>query len=1010
MRILLVIALIVLNAYCFGQQAKQYAFRHFSVSNGLASNTVYDIKQDKDGYIWMATTNGLQRYDGHAFLTFSSNEGNPEAIPNNSIVYMYYDRKGQLWIMSDDNNFGIFDTKKFTYHKAFIEKDDAKIFLPQHFVELPTGEMILIKNNRGMYRYDERKHQFIRANNIFPIPAGWQVNEIAWDYKKQKYWMSCDSGIVQYDPVSKHVNYRGHNTDNDPVIAANARLTGPTGLKVDSVGNIFTVIWAKGAAAPLIVRYSLKTKKLDSLGINIGYHELLGTLQQRNGRLWVYGMPFFAEWTDASGPFQLIPNEYRSEQSMKFDYALSAFEDRESNIWISSDNGVFLFNPDEQIFNTYNLVRTGEQPQEGPVQAMEETPDGKIFVGCWGKGLFCFDKNFHPLPIPSVFKPKYTYMSIWDMAVHSRSGKLWITQQNGYLDIYDTKTNKLLSFSPPVFGGSTIRQIDEDTSGNFWFGTQSGKLVKWDYRKSGGDPTKGYELIYQTGRILKVHFDYAGYIWLATLGSGLIKIDVHTNKVVHIFTTSGPKGQRLYMDSPGDMTYFDDSTLLVSAQCINIINTKTNQVSYFKAEDGLPSNTTESIQRDKNGIVWIGMTNGLCRLNLKKKLISYYDRRDGIAYDRFPMAGVTQLSGGNMVFYTDHNFLVFDPKKIAEAEVPPRPYITSFKLAGEPLSWDSLNRSKKIALKYNSTSIAIDFSALSYLQQRKVHYFYMLENLDEGWIHTDHPVEAIYNYLPPGEYIFKVKSENVDGLTSQTIAAIPIVVRAPFWQTWWFFSMMALLVIAILYLLDRERMNKQNSLRQIRSQIRSNLRNEVASTLNNITVLSEIAKIKADKNVEQAKDFIDQISEKSQHMAEALDDTLWSIDPTNDSMKKTLLRIKELTEGLRIANNIDVDLIVDNKVEELALDMRVRHDLFFFYKEALHFIVLNICCNQVFVNFNKVKGKLLIEMLSDCSCDTRTISEKFSEAVQARVKALPATMEVIVDSRSFAAVLNVDVK
>jgi ligand-binding sensor domain-containing protein len=1016
-RIFISFAIVLLYASVSNaQQARQYSYKHFSVINGLASNTIYDVRQDKDGYIWIATVNGLQRYDGNDFLTFKARKNDPGSIPNNSIGLLYTDKKGRLWIASDHNNVGIFDTKKFLFKKTWLPYDPAKIYPGMHFVELTTGELLLVKHGSTILRYDEQKNEFITDEYIIPHPKNWKVNEIAWDAVRKKYWLSCDSGLVQFDPATKHVNYSGHNTDNDPVIIAFDFQKVAVGVHADMDGNVFFQYWAVMAGAPTIYRYNASLKKVENisllyqLGANVGYHEIMDFLIQRNGRVWAYGMPFFAEWIRGTATFNSLTDEGASKQNLDFDHANHAFEDRENNIWIATDNGVFMFNPDAQVFNTYNLVRPGEAVLEPPVQALAEANDGRIFVGAWGMGIFCFDNNFNPLPVPSAFKPKYSYMSIWDMAIHSKTGRLWIGEQGGILDIYDFKTNKLDILKPEAFALSTIRQIDEDTSGNMWFGTQNGRLVKWDFKKTGGDHKKGYELIYQTSRILKVHYDYQGFIWVATLGNGLIKLDARTNKVVKIFTAHGPEGERLFHDSPCDMTYYNDSTLLVAAGCLNIINTKTNKITYITADDGLPSNTTESLQRDKYGIVWIGMTNGICRLNYQKRMISYYDRRDGIAYDKFASTGVEQLQNGRMVFFTDHNFLAFNPTKIVEQNQPPKPYITSFKVAGIPISIDSLQSAKNVVLKYNNTSIGIDFSALSYLSQRKLHYYYMLEGLDEDWIHTDHPIEAIYNYLPPGDYVFKVKSENVDGVTNTEIASIPIVVRPPVWNTWWFYGLIALLVIAILYLLDRERMNKSRTVQQMRRQIGLNLHDEVSTTLNNINVLSEIAKIKADKNLEQSKDFIDQISSKSRHMIEAMDDVLWSIDPQNDSMKKTILRIKELTEGIKAAHDTDIDLIVDNKVQGLELDMKLRHEIYFYYKEAINFLVQNVYCRQVFVNINQTKSKLLIEMLSECKDSTADFKSKFKAAVQKRVNAMPSTIDILAEDKSFSAVLYVDLK
>jgi hypothetical protein len=695
---------------------------------------------------------------------------------------------------------------------------------------------------------------------------------------------------------------------------------------------------------------------------------------------------------------------------MKFDYAHQVYEDREGNIWIASDNGVYLFNPDAQIFNTYKLIRPGGVPMEANVQAVSELRDGRIFIGCWGAGLFVFDRNFNPLPLPPPMKKFAGNYSIWDMAVHSRSGALWATLQGGGLLIYDPKKEKLTEMYPEIFRGATIRQIDEDTSGNFWFGTQHGRVIKWDYSKAGGDPTKGFELICETGLVHKIHFDYQGYIYVATLHMGLLKIDTRTNKIVRIYTDQGKEGERLFMNSPGDMTYFNDTTLLVTAGCINIVNTKTNKISFLSAENGLPSNTVESIQKDRNGIVWVGMTNGFCRVNLPKRIVSYYDRRDGISFDKFEQAGVEQLKDGRMIFFTDHNFLVFDPKHFVQQSNMPRPYITAFKLGGNSLSLDSLKKSRRVQLQYNNTSIAINFSALSYLQQRKLHFYYKMENLDKDWIHVDRPEAVVYNYLSPGDYTFKVKCENADGTTSEETASISIEVQPPFWKSWWFYSLIILLAIMVMYIIDRERVQKMRSLQQVRTQIAGNLSQEINTALNNINVLSEIAKIKVDRDANQSKEFIDQISDKSRHMIESLDDMMWSIHPENDSMRQTLSRIREITDNVMSTHEVDIDLIVDHQLQSLNLDMKLRYELFFFYKDAITFIVESIECSQLFVNFALVKNRLLLEILSECGVEIVNFETRFRKTVQRRVAEMNGALDVTADNRNFSIVLSVTVR
>ena len=1007
--VLISVSLLVFSLAVFSQQARQYAFKHFTTLNGLASNEVGSVIQDRDGYIWIGTQNGLQRYDGSQFITLVNRVSDPTSIPTNFITSMYIDRKGNFWLIGGNNKVGIFDPKRFLFKEVFVPGDIPSIYWPQHITELPTGEIMLMRVDGAAFRYDEKNMRFVKGDDVLHLPPKWKCSQFVWDSLDKKLWLECDSGLAQYNALTKHTNYRAHNIDNDPAIKTYEKIVRPYTLNISREGQLIFTIWPQGYGAPTIYRYNKKENRSEefSLGPSLGYHEINGWVQQKSGRLWIYGAPFLVEWTGNKDPFTVVA--YKYSRDAKYESCRYAFEDREGNIWMATDNGVYYCGPDNQIFDSYSCIRPGGQAMQLNVTAAEEMDDGKILIGTWGGRLLYYNQNFDPLPLPKSLQKIGEYLSVWDIAVNKKTTDVWICAQAGELVVYNQKTGKMLDMHPDIFKGSTIRQADEDTSGNIWFGTQNGKVIKWDFKKSGGDPTQGYELIAQTGTVQKIHFDYQGYIYVGGLGQGVIKIDTKTNKIVHSWTSKGKEGERLYSDVPYDMTWYNDSTLIVTAGCINIINTKTNKVRYITAEDGLPGNNTISIQRDRYGVLWVGMTNGLCRVNFEKNVIINYDRRDGISYDKLVPAGVSHLSDGRILFFTEHDFLAFDPKNFGQQVAPPHPYITSFKLNENFLSMDSLQGEKRVVLRYDNTSFAVGFSALSYLQQRKVHYFYMMENVDKDWIHTDHPMEAIYNSLPPGDYVFKVKSENADGLTGEEIASISIYVRPPFWKTWWFLSMVGLLAILVLFFIDKERVKRRESLANVRRQIRANLKEEVSTTLNNINVLSEIAKIKADKNLVQAKEFIDQISEKSRYMDEVLEDTLWSIDPANDSMKKFILRIRELTEALKSLHEVDIDLIVDNKVQSMELDMKLRYELLFFYKEAMSFIIQNMQCDQLFVNINKTRSKLYIEILSECGTRDDNFETEFENTVSKRVNALPATLDVLSDSKSFSTVLYVNV-
>ena len=215
---------------------------------------------------------------------------------------------------------------------------------------------------------------------------------------------------------------------------------------------------------------------------------------------------------------------------------------------------------------------------------------------------------------------------------------------------------------------------------------------------------------------------------------------------------------------------------------------------------------------------------------------------------------------------------------------------------------------------------------------------------------------------------------------------------------------------ALAHAIDRERIKRRKLLLQVRNEIANSLHDDISLTLSDINVLSEIAKLKAGKNIEQSKDFIAKISEKSSNMITAMDDMLWSIDPANDSMKKTLDRLKELTYGLQVTYNAEIELMVDKKLEKLELEMKLRHDFFFLYNDAISFLVKQAYTSPIFVNMKLRKSQLLIEIITECPEDVPYFELQFRKTVQRRLQQLPATMNFTIDNNYVLAVFYIQLK
>jgi ligand-binding sensor domain-containing protein len=1002
------------------QQRKEYVFTNFSTSNGLASNIVTSIIQDEKGYMWFGTINGLQRFDGNKFLNFKSIPADSSTIPTNNIRGLFYDSKKRLWLIGHNNAVGLFNTSRFIYRAAPLQnKGKEKVFLSKHLMEAPDGGLILFEEKGNIYRFDEKTHQFVLENQLIQLPPKWKHNRITWDRFSRKYWVATDSGLVVYNPATKLLSYRGHNAEHDPVIKRFENERGILNVAVLPNNAIGFYAQSTASALPLLYYYNRGTNNATITNpgkdLNLNYYEIHGLLQQKSGNLWIHGVYMFTQWLPDQKLFLPLPNSYQGEQSIKFNYANYTFEDRENNIWIATDNGLFLFNPAAQVFNSFSLIRPEEKDyiERGVLSmAIQQTRNENLWIGTWGRGLFYFDKHFNPIEAPTPLKALQKDITVWDIHEHLSTGKLWFTLENqGNNAMVYSPTKKTVEWiNNSIFGTEPIRQIAEDKEGNLWFGTQGGLLVKWDQRLAKGDVTKGYIMVAQTGNIRKLYVDWQGIVWAVTNSAGLLKVDPRSNKVLKNFEEDAPKGYALTTNELCDALQYDDSTLIVAAGTVNLINLKNDKVTHITTANGLPSNTAVSILKDKKGVLWFGMTSGLCRVNLERNIFIPYDRRDGIPYDNFEPNRALSLKDGRLVFGTDQNLVSFDPLKAVQSEQPTKPVLTSFRLANKPLLIDSVLKEDEVTLQYNSSSIYIEFSNLHFFRQKKLRYYYKLKNLDEDWILADAGNHAQYNYIPPGSYTFQVKSVNEDGVSSAEYATLEIVVKPPFWRTGLFYALLTLLALLILFLIDKERLKRLRAVHQMRSQIAGDLHKDLHVTLSDINVLSAMAKIKVDKDINRSKDYIDTISHKSRDMMESMEDILWTLDPENDSMEKMLLRMKEYTDGFKNTHNIAIEFNSNKNIDNLMLDMRCRHEFLLFYKHALAFMIEQVSCTHIIVSLEYIKNKLTLKLQADCLTESNykhAVTPVWQE-MHRRAEALNASLDITSNKKKAYIFLQLD--
>ncbi len=551
-----------------------FLFSHLSIRDGLASEDVKAVQQDKRGFIWIATFNGLQRYDGIRFISFHHNEQDSTSIPDDRIVSIATDKTNRLWILCANNKTGYFTTDDFVFHPVVVQDVSDRISeAPGSIITDAGGHIFLLLSGHRIITYSEQKRTFSAGNNFFILPSRWLPFCMTEDKLNKSYWIGCDSGLVKYNYANHSVSYRRHNADNAPQIDAFQDISSVASAWQSTRETMWLYCWPK-RAAPSLISFDKQTgrikkwqQELNTL-LHNAYSELYQITEASDSTLWFWGLNMLGYLKPGDSALQIIQSNLPGEFSIRYDVVHSVEEDREHNIWICTNKGLYRFNPRAQMFRSVFNRRTGGSTVfASEVSDIIEDHAKQLVAGTWGNSLFVFDSLLQPVNTTYIQQSLRLGEEMVKCMLQCKNGDIWRGSQDGVVFVSHLATNYTEKLNDAVFENSTIQQIAEDKSGNIWLGTQSGLLVKWSA------DTGGFKVMHRFSNFIhRLYTDKRGNIWVCTQAKGIYEISSATGGILNNYSSLGTPDRRLPDNAVYDIVQYNDSIMIIAAAGLQKLN------------------------------------------------------------------------------------------------------------------------------------------------------------------------------------------------------------------------------------------------------------------------------------------------------------------------------------------------------------------------------------------------------------------------------------------------------
>lgn len=909
-------------------------YQQFTSDNGLSENVVYCLHKDKKGFIWIGTDYGLNRFDGYSFKKYLKVPGDSTGLSDYSVLSIKEDGNGKFWIGSY-KGLDHFDPVTGKAEQIDIPGDNPEN-VTQVIELLGNGDVLFFPNNNKCFRYN---------------PSSGKLTAVM--IPDQYYWPGSNtfrlpgdrlavfgSQVITGKPVVLLLNeergqWEPHDLEN---VISYAKELSPSYYFSDTTGTRIIFSFSEQS----IRIYDQSGKVTASLSRKTAVN---------NENLILYDITAVDQFT----------------------------------YWIATNRGLLVYDRKEKSIRPAELKGDSKSLHGNKeIRCLLNDGKGNIWMGIFGEGLLRCDNRkpvFQSLSLPELSGDQFQRMIFglykWrDDIIAAETGfKNLILVRNGKVisrvitdkltpdEIVRVTTGKELSKLNPVLQRILSDMQKQQKLVPFFFVLHDDSTVISNYPSVSVHRPSGIKVypIQNPGNLITDE----KYYWISGT-NGLFRLDKNTFEVTPVkFPGSKPATvaetyiYHIAKDGKGNIW------MGTKGGGLQQYDSRQDELFKYTTLEGLPDNVVYFVMADQAGNLWLTTNNGISRFNIATKTFTNFSKRDGLLNSEFNRQGGVQMPEGTIYLSGTAGIDYFDPAAIPQPVTPPVVQFTEIRVNNEEsvLIPDT-------SFRYSDNNLSIAYSANDFIRPDLIYYRYRLKK-DETWTRVQGVNIVSFNAMTAGHYHFEVQS-SYDNLNWSESAVFPFTINAPWWKSRWFYGLLIVVVVSMLYLFYRYRINHLKKLFAMRAKISQDLHDEVGATLSGVTLMSEFAgeKMKMGDNKE-SQVLIERIKEESKEMAEKMNDIVWAINPVNDSMEKVLNKIQVYGKNCCSSRGIHFHYSRPDNAEETQLNMQTRNNIYLVVKEALNNAVKYSGASNISFSLSGKKNNYVLKVADDgCGFDT----------------------------------------